>query len=91
MTQYQQAADLPAGWVWVINEDQSGHLQSPDGKTYFSFDWATGEYQPDPATHRWDRFVVEDFIRGGYSIGSFSDFQHYAEKIIKAQERMTQK
>lgn len=40
-----QAETLPAGWRWVVYEDHSGSLKSPDNKRYFSFDGNTNEYQ----------------------------------------------
>lgn len=35
---------LDDGWLWKIYDDGSGHLESADGKSYFSFDYATQEY-----------------------------------------------
>ena len=35
---------LDDGWLWKIYDDGSGHLESADGKSYFSFDNATQEY-----------------------------------------------
>lgn len=35
---------LADGWQWKIYDDGSGHLESADGKSYFSFDYATQEY-----------------------------------------------
>ena len=39
------AKTLPTGWVWVRYDDGSGHLESPDGKSWFSFDLDTNEYK----------------------------------------------
>lgn len=78
----KQAVSLPDGWHWVNYDDGSGHLQSPDGKDYFSYDWTTGEYKITP-DKSYDFFMVENYESGGYSIGSFADFKEYAEKWVK--------
>lgn len=76
-----QAENLPKGWVWTHWDDASGHLESPDGKDYFSYDWSTGEYKITP-DRKYDFFLKENFASGGYSIGSFSEFKEYAEKWV---------
>ncbi len=40
----KKAKLLADGWQWKIYDDGSGHLESADGKSYFSFDYATQEY-----------------------------------------------
>lgn len=40
----EKAKLLADGWQWKIYDDGSGHLESADGKSYFSFDYATQEY-----------------------------------------------
>ncbi len=40
----KQAKLLADGWQWKIYDDGSGHLENAEGKTYFSFDYATQEY-----------------------------------------------
>lgn len=40
----KKAKLLADGWHWKIYDDGSGHLESADGKSYFSFDYATQEY-----------------------------------------------
>lgn len=40
----KKAKLLDDGWYWKIYDDGSGHLESADGKSYFSFDYATQEY-----------------------------------------------
>lgn len=77
----KQAENLPEGWLWVSYNDGSGHLQSPDGQDYFSYDWTTGEYKITP-DKSYDFFMVENYESGGYSIGGFDKFQEYAEKYI---------
>ena len=40
----QKAKLLADGWQWKVYDDGSGHLESAEGKSYFSFDYATQEY-----------------------------------------------
>lgn len=40
----KKAKLLADGLQWKIYDDGSGHLESADGKSYFSFDYATQEY-----------------------------------------------
>lgn len=41
---FRNAKLLADGWQWKIYDDGSGHLENADGKSYFSFDYATQEY-----------------------------------------------
>lgn len=41
---FKKAKLLADGQQWKIYDDGSGHLESADGKSYFSFDYATQEY-----------------------------------------------
>lgn len=76
-----QAENLPKGWIWKMYGDGSGNLESPDGKTYFDYDWTTGEYKVTP-DKSYDFFMVESYETGGYSIGGFDKFKEYAEDYI---------
>ncbi len=73
---------LPDGWEWVNYEDASGHLKSPEGKPYFSYDWTTGEYKITKEQKHYDFFLDENINSSGYSVGSFSDFKKMAEEYI---------
>lgn len=42
---------LPQGWMWHKYADGSGHLESPEGKQYMSYDLNTYEYQYDNQTN----------------------------------------
>lgn len=77
-----QNETLPKGWEWEQYEDGSGHLKSPEGKTYFSYDWTTGEYKITD-DKPYESFLKENINSRGYSIGSFSDFKKMAESYIK--------
>ena len=87
-----QSKTLPEGWIWYKYYDKSGHLESPNGEDYFSYDMTTGEYKITPESS-YDFFLEENYdIPGGYSIGGFQDFIDFAEKyikdnILKSQER----
>lgn len=81
-TKVVQAENLPEGWKWVHYDDASGHLKSPQGKDYFSYDWNTGEYQTTEDKN-YDFFLNENYDTGGYSIGSFKEFKTFAENWIK--------
>lgn len=79
----RQAKLLPGGWIWVLYNDQSGHLESPDQKEYFSYDWNTGEYKIT-LDAPWRFYMIESPASNtGYSIGGFKDFQEEAENWIR--------
>lgn len=79
----RQAKLLPGGWIWVHYNDQSGYLESPDQKEYFSYDWSTGEYKITPDAP-WEFYMIESPASSvGYSIGGFKDFQEEAENWIR--------
>lgn len=40
-----QAALLEKGWMWIDYDDDSGHLESPNGEEYVSYDFCTQEYK----------------------------------------------
>lgn len=42
-TQLISAQHLPDGWNWVVHDDGSGSLCSPDGQSFFPFDETTHE------------------------------------------------
>ena len=75
-TTEKQAELLPEGWKWVMYDDGSGSIHSPDNKHYFGYDlgpysnvgWI--EYQKEYDS-RWDIFQDD-----------FKKFQEYAEKYI---------
>ena len=64
-------------WHWIDYDDGSGHLQSPDGKSYFKYDWSTKEYKVSDKSG-WDFF--DDGAPGTDS--SFSTFKSYAQNYI---------
>lgn len=76
------AVSLPEGRNWIHYEDASGHLQSPDGKSYFSYDWFTGEYK-ETEDGEYSFFLKELYDECRYTVGNFQDFQKEAENWIK--------
>ena len=71
-------SNLLKGWKWVVYDDESGSLQSPTGKNYFSFDWTSREYQVNSS---------DDYSCFGYTDDdgnrlTFVDFKKYAEEYI---------
>ena len=86
-----QSKTLPKGWIWYKYYDKSGHLESPNGEDYFSYDMTTGEYKITPESS-YDFFIEENYdVPGGYSIGGFQDFIDFAEKYIKENVLKNQK
>lgn len=67
-------------WTWHDYDDLSGHLEAPDGKKYFVYDWTTKEYMCMPTRDSyWDSFVDADPTRDT----SLAAFKTYAEKYIR--------
>lgn len=65
-------------WTWKDYDDLSGHLESPDGKSYFEYDWTTKEYKIT-SDSGWDSFIDADPTRDT----SLSAFKEYAQDYIK--------
>lgn len=65
-------------WIWKDYDDLSGHLEGPDGKEYFSYDWTTKEYKVNPDSS-WDSFIDADPTRDT----SLAAFKEYAQKYVK--------
>lgn len=64
-------------WEWKNYDDLSGHIESPDGKVYFSYDWTTKEYQYTEQDI-FDSFVDADPARDT----SLAAFKEYAQNYI---------
>ena len=65
-------------WEWKDYNDLSGHLVSPDGKSYFSYDWTTKEYKRTEESS-WDSFLDADPARDT----SLAAFKEYAKIFVK--------
>lgn len=92
----KKAKLLADGWQWKIYDDGSGHLENAEGKSYFSFDYATQEYvdlnnkwqfmtnYPDPTPM--DMFMAEmeiDIARSG-----IAEYSNEFKKIINLQNKL---
>lgn len=74
----EKAKGLPDGWTWIMFNDGSGCLKSPDNKNYFCYDkipYANAggiEYQ--------------EYKGKGWGIywDSFEEFKMFSEKVILA-------
>lgn len=65
-------------WTWKDYDDLSGHLEGPDGKEYFSYDWTTKEYKVNPDSS-YDSFLDANPTRDT----SLAAFKEYAQKYVK--------
>lgn len=65
-------------WTWHDYDDFSGHLESPDGKEYFVYDWSAKKYKTTRDS-AWDSFLDADPTRDT-SLGAFKT---YAENYIR--------
>lgn len=92
----KKAKLLADGWQWKTYDDGSGHLENAEGKSYFSFDYATQEYvdlnnkwqfmtnYPDPTPM--DMFMAEmeiDIARSG-----IAEYSNEFKKIINLQNKL---
>ena len=73
-----QAETLPKGWKWQHYDDGSGSLQSPDGKSYFSYDRQTGEYK-----NLNGHYTNMPGYTGNPSSVNFKDFIDFAEDLAR--------
>lgn len=74
-----RANKLPEGWYWIIYDDASGHLESPTGVSYFSFDWNTCEYMINEDD---EHYHVFDYVDKFGEELTFKDFMNYAEEYM---------
>ena len=74
----REASQKNEVWTWKDYDDLSGHLEAPDGKSYFSYDWTTKEYKVTPDS-AWDSFLDADPTRDT----SLTAFKEYAQKFVK--------
>lgn len=92
----EKAKLLADGWQWKIYDDGSGHLENAEGKSYFSFDYATQEYVD--LNRKWqfmtnypdstplDMFMAEmeiDIVKWG-----MAEYSNEFQKIIDLQNKL---
>lgn len=92
----EKAKLLADGWQWKIYDDGSGHLENAEGKSYFSFDYATQEYvdlnkkwqfmtnYPDPTPM--DMFMAE--IEVDIAKSGIAEYSSVFRKIIDLQNKL---
>lgn len=73
------AKNLPEGWMWVDYADGSGHLESPTGKSYFSYDLHTSYTAMGAIEYQKSRDIQNDYDAFW---GTFEEFKVYAEEVI---------
>ncbi len=65
-------------WNWICCNDGSGYLQSPDGNSYFHYDWSTTEYKYNTK----DSYSLWGTRNDDGTSTTFKDFQEYAEQYV---------
>ena len=76
------AYEIGPGWTWIYyNEDGSGHLESPEKKSYMSFDLFTGEVSPY-ANEDWN--MIAENSRHLETEKAFAIVKNYARSFLLA-------
>ena len=65
-------------WNWICCNDGSGYLQSPNGNSYFHYDWSTTEYKHTTK----DSYSLWGTRNDDGTSTTFKDFQEYAEQYV---------
>lgn len=79
--EYVSANKLGEGWVWCNYNDGSGHLESPEGKKYMTYDLSTNEYKVTES-YDWDFFPLSYYYADGYSPSSFNAFEYMEDYML---------
>lgn len=77
-----QAKSLGEGWNWHKFNDGSGHLESPDGKEYMSYDLCTNEYKETPDSS-YDFFPLSYYYADGIDPSEFKPFNYMEHEMCK--------
>lgn len=75
------AQKLGDGWNWHKYDDGSGHLESPEGKEYMSYDLQTNEYQVN-RNSSYDFFPLNYYYADGVDPKEFKPFEYMEDKMI---------
>lgn len=75
------AERLGEGWNWHKYNDGSGHLESPDGKEYMSYDLQTNEYKVTN-TSRYDFFPLSYYYVDGMDPSEFNPFEYMENEMV---------
>lgn len=73
---------LGEGWFWHKYNDGSGHLQSPEGKEYMSYDLCTNEYMVDRISKDYDLFPLSYYYVDGVDPSKFDAFDFMEQEMI---------
>lgn len=73
---------LGEGWFWHKYNDGSGHLQSPEGKEYMSYDLCTNEYMVDRNSKDYDLFPLSYYYVDGVDSSKFDAFDFMEQEMI---------
>lgn len=70
---------LPEGWVWKDWADGSGHLESPDGQCFFSYDCSVCNLPYNSEGIEYKRTAADHYE---LYTGTLSEFKNHAESIV---------
>lgn len=73
---------LGEGWFWHKYNDGSGHLESPEGKEYMSYDLCTNEYMVDNNSKYYDFFPLSYYYADGVDPSEFNAFDFMEQEMI---------
>ncbi len=76
------AEKLGEGWNWHKYDDGSGHLESPEGKEYMSYDLWTNEYMFDNSSD-WEFFPLSYYYADGIEPSEFKAFDFMENEIFE--------
>jgi len=75
------AEKLGEGWNWHKYSDGSGHLESPGGKEYMSYDLQTNEYKITNKSS-YDFFPLNYYYIDGVDPSEFNPFEYMENEMI---------
>ena len=75
------AKKLGEGWYWHKYDDGSGHLESPDGKRYMSYDLDTNEYM-ETENSNYSFFPLNYYYLDGEDPDKFKPFDYMEDEMI---------
>ena len=73
---------LGNGWEWHKYNDESGHLQSPDGKEYMLYDLQTNEYKVKNDSD-YEFFPLNYYYADGVDPKNFKAFEYMENEIMR--------
>ncbi len=75
------AKKLEEGWVWYKFFDNSGYLESPEGKRYMEYDLQTHEYKTTPNSN-YEFFPLKYYYADGFEPEEFDPFSYMEDEMI---------